>query len=248
MSSQVSAYQTIGQLHALLAEFFDLVECAADFSNGNTHNGADEGSVRGWEMVNALRRRAYELGVDLGPISWTRAGAKPSTKEPDLKTAQAIAHLVSQQGEPLHYLSALKLLYLADRIALKELGQPISNGEFISTHYGAIAGESTLRGDNDWFGVHTIHLHIIQRNEPGDGELSEAECKILYQVFIKYSHLNPYDTEGWMQDCPEWRPYANKPGAEIPLVEILNHLNLGQADIQEIMQRSGVKEEPELQF
>ena len=53
------------RLSQLLKDTWIMMEHATriDFSNGNVHNGIDEGNVRGWEFYEDLRKKVKELGL-----------------------------------------------------------------------------------------------------------------------------------------------------------------------------------------
>ena len=54
------------------------------------------------------------------------------------KTTQAAAILIELGGGTINYLVLLKLLYLADRAALTQMGQPITFDHYVSMDYGPV--------------------------------------------------------------------------------------------------------------
>jgi uncharacterized phage-associated protein len=54
------------------------------------------------------------------------------------KAAQAAAYLLKKHGDRLNYMKLIKLLYLADRKALLEYGQPITGSRMVSMPKGPV--------------------------------------------------------------------------------------------------------------
>jgi hypothetical protein len=48
------------------------------------------------------------------------------------KTVEAAAMLLKLHGKPMKYLGLLKMLYIADRIALQRMEQPITGDHYVS--------------------------------------------------------------------------------------------------------------------
>ena len=57
------------------------------------------------------------------------------------KAAQAAAHLLFRHSGRLSYLLLIKLLYLADRLSLVEVGQPITGDKMVSMPHGPVLSE-----------------------------------------------------------------------------------------------------------
>lgn len=51
------------------------------------------------------------------------------------KAVEAAALLLKLHGKPMKYLGLLKMLYIADRIALERLEQPITGDQYVSMNY-----------------------------------------------------------------------------------------------------------------
>src|SRR6476646_8800293 len=54
------------------------------------------------------------------------------------KTVQAAAMLLKLNEQPINYLKLLKLLYMADRIALQRIEQSISGDQYCSMDFGPV--------------------------------------------------------------------------------------------------------------
>ena len=54
------------------------------------------------------------------------------------KAVEAAALLLKLHGKPMKYLGLLKMLYIADRITLERMDQPITGDNFVSMKYGPV--------------------------------------------------------------------------------------------------------------
>ena len=54
------------------------------------------------------------------------------------KAVEAAAILLKLHGKPMKYLGLLKILYIADRIALQRIEQPITGDHYVSMDYGPV--------------------------------------------------------------------------------------------------------------
>ncbi|MFO0142462.1 MAG: Panacea domain-containing protein, partial [Aphanizomenon sp.] len=54
------------------------------------------------------------------------------------KAVEAAAILIKLHGKPIKYLGLLKMLYIADRIALERIEQPITGDHYVSMKYGPV--------------------------------------------------------------------------------------------------------------
>ncbi len=161
------------------------------------------------------------------------------------KAVQAAAFLLQQHGEPMKYLGLLKMLYLADRVALAQMEQPITGDRYVSMDYGpvlsgvydlikGIAVEDALPLWSTFISQRENNL-VSLLGEPGDGDLCEEEEEILHQVYDTFGQLDPFEIAEWTDDLPEWQDPA---GSAIPIVveEILKNLGKSDAEIVRIQE------------
>src|SRR5438876_12443906 len=116
----------------------------------------------------------------------------PHLKFREDRTTQAAARLLKRRGGRMPYLSLIKLLYLADRKALLELGRPISYDLFVSMPHGPvlsrtldlITGEPDPKDPSYWrkyiSGPENYHVRLL--SEAPNDRLSTAEETILDRV------------------------------------------------------------------
>jgi uncharacterized phage-associated protein len=144
------------------------------------------------------------------------------------KAVEAAAMLLRLHGNPMKYLGLLKMLYIADRIALDRMEQPITGDSAYSMKYGPVlSGVYDLIKGNPvgdalplwqrFFSTgykkdHTISLLA----DPGDDHLCEEEEEIIQEVYKIFGHLDIFDVAEWTHGLPEWRKPL--PESHIPII------------------------------
>ncbi len=163
------------------------------------------------------------------------------------KTIEAAAILLKLHGKPMKYLGLLKMLYIADRIALEHMEQPITGDHYVSMDYGPVLSSvyDLIKGKHVDEVLPIWSKFISPRNssyisllsDPGVGELCEAEEKILKQVYEDFGQLDPFHVAEWTHDLPEWQ---DPHGSAIPISieEVLRYVGKTDDEIEEIQQES----------
>jgi len=132
------------------------------------------------------------------------------------KTTQAAAVLIELAGGEMNYLVLLKLLYLADRAALTQMGQPITFDSHMSMDYGPVPSITydLIKGTQGPEHGQCWNKHISQRvaygvkltARTGVGKLSDAEIDVLRETYAKYGHLKWFEFPKLCHDMlPEWQ-------------------------------------------
>ena len=130
------------------------------------------------------------------------------------KAAQAAGKLLSLSGGERNYMELLKLLYLADRLALVQLGAPITGDRFYSLPHGPVLSRilnlinhgPINENDAPWFDVVSppVGYDVKQLRDIGEDELSNAEARILLEVFSSYGNLDWKELSRFTHGLPEW--------------------------------------------
>jgi uncharacterized phage-associated protein len=161
------------------------------------------------------------------------------------KAVEASAILLKLHGKPMKYLGLLKMLYIADRIALQRMEQPITGGHYVSMDYGPVlSGVYDLikgRPVEDALPLWSKFIsprktnHVALLDDPGNEELCEEEEEIIQQVYQLFGHLDPFEVAEWTHDLPEWQ---DPHGSAIPISveEVLKNLGKSDEEIEEIQQ------------
>lgn len=140
------------------------------------------------------------------------------------KAAEAACKLLQLAGGTLNYMVLVKLLYLADREALKKFESPITGDRMSSLPYGPvlsrilnlIKGGPIDEGDSPWFETVSppegYDVKLIGNH--GYENLSGAEEKILAEIFQKYGNKTWQEMSRITHDLPEW---IDPDGGSIPI-------------------------------
>jgi len=167
------------------------------------------------------------------------------------KAVEAAAALLKLHGKPMKYLGLLKMLYIADRIALERMEQPITGDHYVSMDYGPVLSGvyDLIKGQpvddalplwSKFISVRNEN-HVSLLSDPGDEDLCEEEEEIIQQVYQTFGHLDPFDVAEWTHDLPEWK---HPHGSAIPILveDVLKKVGKTDDEIGEIQQEA-IREE-----
>jgi uncharacterized phage-associated protein len=153
------------------------------------------------------------------------------------KAVEAAALLLKLHGQPMKYLGLLKMLYIADRIALERMEQPITGDHYVSMNYGPVLSGvyDLLKGksvDNAlplWskFISPRKDNHVFLLADPGNDDLCEEEEEIIQQVYQDFGQLDPFHIVEWTHDLPEWQ---DPHGSTRPILVEVILKNIGKSD------------------
>lgn len=144
----------------------------------------------------------------------------------------------------MSYLKLLKLLYLADRQALLELGRPITFDRFVSMPNGPvlsrtcdlITSEPGPGGPSYW-GKHislpsNYEVELVSSAAPND-QLSPAEEAVLDSVFERFGKMDRWKLVAYTHTLPEWQdPHGSS--VPIDLIDILRAQGVNEEDARAI--------------
>lgn len=147
------------------------------------------------------------------------------------RATQAAARFLKLRGGRMSHLKLMKLMYLADRKALLELGRPITFDNFVSMPHGPVLSRTLdlMNYEPDPFiqpSYWSQYISPRQNNEvslldgvPND-QLSAAEEAVIDQVFADYGSKNRYELRDYTHTLPEWHDPHNS-SVPIPVRDIL---------------------------
>ena len=160
------------------------------------------------------------------------------------KAVQAAAMLLKLHGKSMKYLGLLKMLYIADRIALERMDWPITGDRSVSMKYGPVLSgvydlikgkpiDNALPIWSKFISPSNSNFEVELLDDPGKGDLCEAEEEILQEVYQTWGHVDPFDVAEWTHTLPEWQ---NPNGSAIPIEakEILKNVGKSEEEIEEI--------------
>lgn len=163
------------------------------------------------------------------------------------KAVEAAAVLLKLHGKPMKYLGLLKMLYIADRIALERMDQPITGDHYVSMDYGPVLSGvyDLIKGKPVEDALPLWSQFVSPRSEnrvsliddPGVEDLCEEEEEIIQQVYRSFGHLDPFEVAEWTHDLPEWE---DPHGSAVPITveDILKNVGKTDEEIEEIQQEA----------
>jgi len=165
------------------------------------------------------------------------------------KAAQAAAHLLKLNGGKLNHMVLIKLLFLADRVALLKNERPITGASMVSMDKGPVLSEvldfisEGTRGNGSWaehISPSSNFVVTLKIAEPETDELSRFELRVLEKVYEKFGKMDKWDLIKWLHDnIPEW---TDPKGSALPIeyAEVLRKNDVSEPDIQRIREDAEV--------
>ena len=172
---------------------------------------------------------------------------------PEKAIEAAALFLKLHDGKPMKYLGLLKMLYIADRISLQRIEQPITGDRYVSMDYGPVLSgvydlikgkpiDNALPLWSKFIATKNEHneYQVSLLNDPGNADLCEEEEEIIQEVYQAFGHLDPFLVAEWTHDFPEWQ---DSKGSAIPIAveDILKNVGKSDEEIGEI-QQSAIRE------
>ncbi|HCU58018.1 MAG TPA: hypothetical protein DF984_07355 [Anaerolineaceae bacterium] len=158
------------------------------------------------------------------------------------KATEATSLLLSWHGGRMSRIKVLKLLYLADRQALKDWERPITFDEYYSMKNGQVlSGVLDLINNNIKDQVWNDHIeqdgeyYIKLHNEPVTlRKLNKAEYKLLKSIYDRYGKMNRFDLGDLTKKFPEYKSTNSRRRTDIK--EILDDI-YGEQGAQDVLVR-----------
>ena len=132
----------------------------------------------------------------------------------ETKSTQMAGCLLQLAGNHMNYMKLIKLMYIADREALKRWGHPLTGDEYyalphgpiVSRVYDLIADEPDLSSSAYWNTFIATHNYEVElkQSTPADS-LAPADVDLLHDVFRQFGHLNQWQLRDLTHGFPEWR-------------------------------------------
>lgn len=157
------------------------------------------------------------------------------------KATEAAAWLLQRDQGTMPYIRLIKMLYIAEREALRSFGRPIlgdfyvsmKNGPVLSNLYSLIMTEGVVDRDPWSRFIKRTDFDLTLLRSPGVANLSEAETELLDTVFRDCIGKGKWDLVDLTHTFPEWR----NPGRSmqpIAVEEILKALGMSDEDVRRI--------------
>lgn len=152
----------------------------------------------------------------------------------EIKTTEAAAFLLRNAGGSMNYLKLIKLLYLADRKAIKENGLPITFDNYCSMENGPVLSKTYdwIKGNThpDYGDLWNSHIRLESRYDVGlfvdieNSHLSEDEINILNDILLEYGKYTPFQLVEITHRLPEYKTPPSHSSYPITNHELINVL------------------------
>lgn len=133
----------------------------------------------------------------------------------EAKSAQMAAYFLGKADGSMPYLKLLKLLYLADREAMRVTGDSISGDHFVSMRHGPVLSrayelinrstqsdvwDALMAAAPGW----SVKLrHSVSRGDLD--ELSDQDIEILKSIHRQFGAMSKWQIRDWTHEhCAEW--------------------------------------------
>lgn len=158
----------------------------------------------------------------------------------EAKAMQAGAVLLQLRGGRMKYLKLIKLLYIADREALKRWGKPITTDRYVSMKEGPVVSNvyNLIRSEPmpDDQGIWHKHIKTLASwevqllGDPSNDELSQAEEDLLREIYERYGHKNRWEIVEETHKFPEWKDPGDS-SIQITYRDILKAVKENESEI-----------------
>lgn len=165
----------------------------------------------------------------------------------EVKATQAAALFLKLAGRPLNYMALIKLLYKADREAIRRLGLPITTDRYSAMKLGPVTSRiydriKTSADPNAHPTFWAAHIQrsgdpheIILERDPGRSELSRAEERVIEEIFAADGGKDPFDlADECHRDYPEWKDPGDT-SVVINIADIVTALGLSEEEAAHVM-------------
>lgn len=162
------------------------------------------------------------------------------------KAVEAAAMFLKLHDKPMKHLGLLKMLYIADRIALERMDQPITGDCAYSMKFGPVLSGvlDLINGQNvnDALALWQEYIFSPEKNfvqlreEPENDYLCELAQEIITEVYKQFGHLDPFDVAEWTHGLPEWKKPPENSRIPIVVDDVLRFLNKSDENIEDIRQ------------
>lgn len=162
------------------------------------------------------------------------------------RVTQAASLLLQMHGGRMEYMKLIKLLYYVDRLALFELGRPVSWDAYYSLKHGPILsqtlnlindGPDPLLGAGSWHrhisAPERYHVALIQ--DSGTDMLSDAEVGIVRRVFLRLGSMDVWDIVRLThEELPEYKDPGNS-SIPIQIRDILRAQGMAEGEVNQVI-------------
>jgi len=163
------------------------------------------------------------------------------------KTIQALNYIAEKEGGKVNYMKALKLLYFADRLHLREYGRLITDDCLIAMKNGTLGSQARDIVTKNEHLPHIVYQYVedklvkdgydISAIHPEINELSKTDIKCVDIILEILGSKDQYQLAELTHDLPEWKRYEYVIESGDSHVEKLNISDLFKPTENKILQQ-----------
>ena len=160
------------------------------------------------------------------------------------KITQALNLLAKKEGGKINKMKAIKLIWMADRLNLREFGKPITGDDYCAMEYGPVGSVTRNLTDevasylsDDQLGYSQKYIKKIDPNNYqsiNDVDLSvfsENDIKSIEKVYDIFGSLDQFKLAQISHEAPEWKKFekqitsGNISQAQMDYLDFFNVIN-----------------------
>lgn len=160
------------------------------------------------------------------------------------KATQMAALFLNYAGGRMEYIRLIKLLYIADREALRKWQYPLTgdsyyslrHGPIVSNIYDLITEDPNFSTPTFWSTyVKTCGYNVSLESDPSTGTLAPAEGHLISEIHNKYKSVNTWDLVKMTHDQKKFPEWTDPGVGRIPITyeNILRAVGLNEEDANE---------------
>lgn len=166
------------------------------------------------------------------------------------KAAELACLFLGRHGGEMSHLKLLKLMYLAERLALLRHGWSITFDRVVSMDHGPVLSRTYNLISNEPFpGRLSVfrdriavskphHVKLTDATTPEHSPLSRAEIDLMNEVYDKFGSRSRWELRDYTHTLPEWEDPAGS-STPIPLRRILERNGKIEPEVNAILEELG---------
>lgn len=138
------------------------------------------------------------------------------------KATQALNYLAKRAGGngAINKMSAIKLIYFADRYHLRKYGRPVTNDEYVAMPFGAVGSKTKDIAENTTFladiEINYSKRYIVKKgyeiqsiDEVDMDVFSDSDAEALNFAVENLGHFDQYELADISHAYPEWKKFES---------------------------------------
>jgi uncharacterized phage-associated protein len=139
------------------------------------------------------------------------------------KVTQALNWLARKEGGSINKMKAIKLVWLVDRLHLREYGRPVTNDDYVAMKFGPVGSITRNITDeaipyltDEQYGYSRNYIKKISdnffssTNDVDVSVFSESEIVTLEKIYKEFGKFDQYELRDLTHEYPEWKRFEPK--------------------------------------